>query len=141
MRPDPQLPVWWMLPESPRWLLSHGRELQAREVMEKCARMNGKEMDLSRHVIKKHELNQEEKQEPLGFSSLFSKEVWVMTVSMIFLWPIVTMAYFGLGLSMTQLGGNIFVSFILGALTEVATSYSVIIMTSFRSLGIHYAFS
>ena len=36
-----------------------------------------------------------------------------------FLWPIVTMGYFGLGLSMTQLGGNIFVSFILGALTEV----------------------
>ena len=29
------------------------------------------------------------------------------------------MGYFGLGLSMTQLGGNIFIEFILGALVEV----------------------
>lgn len=29
------------------------------------------------------------------------------------------MGYFGLGLSMTQLGGNIFVEFILGAAVEV----------------------
>ena len=38
---------------------------------------------------------------------------------MIFLWPIVTLAYFGLGLSATQLGGDIFTTFILAALTEV----------------------
>ena len=29
-----------------------------------------------------------------------------------------TMGYFGLGLSMTQLGGNIFIEFILGAAVE-----------------------
>ena len=39
---------------------------------------------------------------------------------MIFLWPIVTLAYFGLGLSATQLGGDIFTTFILAALTEVS---------------------
>ena len=43
-----------------------------------------------------------------------------LKVAMIFLWPIVTLAYFGLGLSATQLGGDIFTTFILAALTEVS---------------------
>ena len=46
---------------------------------------------------------------------------------MIFLWPIVTLAYFGLGLSATQLGGDIFTTFILAALTEVFHHSSYII--------------
>ena len=47
----------------------------------------------------------------------------IITVVMSFNWPIITMGYFGLGLSMTQLGGNIFVDFILGALVEVSRLY------------------
>ena len=86
--------------------------------MTKAARMNGKPVDLSRHVIRK-KTETEEQVDELGFSDLFSSDIWLITTAMIFLWPIVTLAYFGLGLSMTQLGGDIFVSFILGALTEV----------------------
>ena len=86
--------------------------------MTKAAKMNGKPVDLSRHVIRKTTETEEEVEE-LGFSDLFSSDIWLITTAMILLWPIVTLAYFGLGLSMTQLGGDIFVSFILGALTEV----------------------
>ena len=35
-----------------------------------------------------------------------------MTIVMLFNWPIVTLGYFGLGLSMAELGDNIFVRFI-----------------------------
>ena len=34
-------------------------------------------------------------------------------------WPIISLGYFGLGLSMTQLGDDKLVSFILGALVEI----------------------
>jgi hypothetical protein len=77
--------------------------------------MNGHSVDLKRHVVRTQEAGPAQ----LGFKDLFSAEIRVMTLAMIFLWPIVTLAYFGLGLSMTQLGGDIFVSFTLGALTEV----------------------
>jgi len=113
-----QIPVWLLLPESPRWLLSKGREVEARALMTRAARMNGKPMDLSNHVIKTTE-KEEDKIPQLGVADLFDSELWMMTVAMIFLWPIVTLAYFGLGLSATQLGGDIFTTFILAALTEI----------------------
>lgn len=95
--------------------------------------MNGKPMDLTHHVLKAKE-KEEDKIPQLGVADLFDSQLWKITVGLIlimindykfhkvamsFLWPIVTMAYFGLGLSATQLGGDIFTTFILAALTEV----------------------
>ena len=43
--------------------------------------MNGKPMDLSHHVIKKTE-REEDKIPQLGVADLFDSELWMMTVSM-----------------------------------------------------------
>ena len=43
--------------------------------------MNGKPMDLSHHVIKKVE-KEEDKVPQLGVADLFDSELWMMTVSM-----------------------------------------------------------
>ena len=115
-----QIPVWFFLSESPRWLLSKGKTEEARALMMRMAKRNGKNIDLSQHVIKKPEIDGSEKEAELGVGDLFkTKDILIITIVMFFCWPIITMGYFGLGLSMTQLGGNIFVSFILGALVEV----------------------
>ena len=112
-----QLPLWLMLPESPRWLISKGRVDEAKAIMTKGAKWNRKEVDLS-GLIKPSDCP--DKHNELGFQDLFSsKDILIITIVMFFNWPIITMGYFGLGLSMTQLGGNIFVDFILGALVEV----------------------
>ena len=49
--------------------------------MTRAARMNGKPMDLSHHVIKKTE-REEDKIPQLGVADLFDSELWMMTVSM-----------------------------------------------------------
>ena len=88
--------------------------------MMKAAKQNGKIIDLSKHVIKAPKVEMSEKMPELGFADLFkTKDVLIITIVMFFCWPIITMGYYGLGLSMTQLGSNIFVTFILGALVEV----------------------
>ena len=85
--------------------------------MTKGAKWNRKEVDLS-GLIKPSDCP--DKHNELGFKDLFSsKDILIITIVMFLNWPIITMGYFGLGLSMTQLGGNIFVDFILGALVEV----------------------
>ena len=118
-----QLPLWLLMPESPRWLLSKGRVDQARTVMEKAARWNSKTVDLS-GLKQEEEEDTPDKQSELGFLDLFRhRDILIITVVMFFNWPIITMGYFGLGLSMTQLGGNIFIEFILGAAVE-AGDYS-----------------
>ena len=38
-----------------------------------------------------------------------NRNITTMTVVMLFNWPIVTLGYFGLGLSMADLGDNVFV--------------------------------
>jgi OCT family organic cation transporter-like MFS transporter 4/5 len=109
-----------LLPESPRWLISKGKTEEARSLMTRAAKRNGKNIDLSQHVIKTPEVDASKKTAELGFTDLFkTKDVLIITIVMFLCWPIITMGFFGLGLSMTQLGGNIFVSFILGAVVEV----------------------
>ena len=122
-----QIPLWYILPESPRWLLSKGRIQEARVIMEKGAKWNNKEVDLSEL---RNPAENAEKEDQLGFSDLFkTREMLIITVIMFFNWPIITMGYFGLGLSMTELGGNIFVDFILGALVEVGINISCMTIT------------
>ena len=111
-----QLALWFIVPESPRWLLSKGRVEEAKAVMKKAASWNRVEVDLSGLTAP---VENEDKQNQLGLKDLFRKDILIITLVMFFNWPIITMGYFGLGLSMTQLGGNIFVDFILGALVEV----------------------
>ena len=86
--------------------------------MERAARWNNKTVDLS-GLKQEEEEDRPDKQSELGFLDLFrSRDILIITVVMFFNWPIITMGYFGLGLSMTQLGGNIFIEFILGAAVE-----------------------
>ena len=92
---------------------------EAKSIMKRAAKWNRKTVDLSGITAVESD-DEDVKRNQLGFTDLFkTKDILIITIVMFFNWPIITMGYFGLGLSMTQLGGNIFVDFILGALVEV----------------------
>ena len=50
------------------------------DILSRAARMNGKPMDLSHHVIKTTE-KEEDKIPQLGVADLFDSQLWMMTVS------------------------------------------------------------
>ena len=67
----------------------------------RAARMNGKPMDLSHHVIKKAE-REEDKIPQLGVKDLFDSELWMMTVSMEMM--VVSMEMMMMGVAMMMVG-------------------------------------
>jgi len=114
-----QIPIWFFVPESPRWLISKNRQEEAKKLILKLAKINKKQLDLDDVELLPAGENSSGTN-TLGFKDLFrTKDVRLISIVMLTCWPITSLGYYGLGLSMTQLGGNIFVSFILGALVEI----------------------
>ena len=77
--------------------------------------MNGKPMDLSHHVIKATE-KEEDKIPQLGVADLFDSELWMMTVSMV-------MMMVGMGRALSDFDGDLWVAFIF-LYPIVAMAYS-----------------
>lgn len=74
--------------------------------------MNGKPMDLSNHVIKTTE-KEEDKIPQLGVADLFDSELWMMTVSMVMMTVgRVMMMGMGMGRALSDFDGDLQVAFI-----------------------------
>ena len=74
--------------------------------------MNGKPMDLSNHVIKTTE-KEEDKIPQLGVADLFDSELWMMTVSMVMMTVgMAMMMGMGMGRALSDLDGDLHVAFI-----------------------------
>jgi len=115
-----QYPLWFFIPESPRWLISKDRQQQAKQLIYKMAKFDKKKIDLEDVELLPSGETSSENIVELGFKDLFrTSEVRTITIVMLIVNPIISLGYYGLGLSMTQLGGDIFVSFIVGAAVEI----------------------
>ena len=74
--------------------------------------MNGKPMDLSHHVIKTTE-KEEDKIPQLGVADLFDSELWMMTVSMVMMTVgMAMMMGMGMGRALSDFDGDLQVAFI-----------------------------
>ena len=84
--------------------------------------MNGKPMDLSHHVIKATE-KEEDKIPQLGVADLFDSELWMMTVSMVMMTVGGVMIMVGMGRALSDFDGDLWVAFIF-LYPIVAMAYS-----------------
>ena len=115
------LVLYCILPESPRWLIATGRYKEAKEIIEKAAQMN--KVKISPHLLQVPETRFEKKEE--HFQSLRAADLFKtpfvrkVTLVMFFNWIVVSLGYYGISMSSTNLGGNIFFSFIFTALIEI----------------------
>lgn len=114
------------VPESPRWLLATNRKskmLEARDVLEKAAKINGVYMDgqtdaqLDELVEPKStEEMQAESQSRLGFLDLFRYPVLrTRSLVMFFNWFTNSFILYGLALNWQSLTGDLFTNFVIGA--------------------------
>ena len=117
------LSLYFLVPESPRWLVRTGRLAEAKAELRNIARCNGIDFP-ERHFSKKSgKLKSEESEQTnfkAGIGDLFRNRVIAgRTVNMFFQWASTSMAYFGVTFASTSLAGDPYLNFALVILIEL----------------------
>ncbi|XP_072486099.1 solute carrier family 22 member 4 isoform X2 [Notamacropus eugenii] len=114
------VPLWWVIPESPRWLLSQGRIKEAEDIIQKAAKMN--KVTAPVIVFDPSELQEftSLKQQKGYFPDLFrTRHIAIITFMSLMLWMLVSVSYFGLSLNTPNLHGDVYLNCFLSAAIEV----------------------
>ena len=89
---------WFLLPESPRYLISKGKVAQVTKVLEKAAKRNGVKLSAEVMAGKKdfvEEKKEEEVLEVYGLMDMFRGSQLKITIAFFITWPVITLLYYG----------------------------------------------
>ncbi|GAA6230518.1 solute carrier family 22 member 4-like [Lates japonicus] len=114
------VPLWWLVPESPRWLLAQGHMKEAEAILRDAAKENNIEAPQAIFTQAEAEdaLAMKEKKYNI-LVILRSCNVFSITLLCSFLWIIITISYFALILNTSNLHGDPYLNCFFSALTEV----------------------
>ncbi|CAG9787714.1 unnamed protein product [Diatraea saccharalis] len=111
--------LWFVLPESPRWLLSMGRTQEAKEILQKAAKFNGREIPADLDKLLMFHKSKTPDEEP-SVLMLFRGHLLKRTVCLFMVWFAMTIAYYGLLLNIGNFNlGNLHVTSIILAVVEI----------------------
>lgn len=105
----------WVLPESPRWLISQGRFEEAEEVFRKAAKLNGKQLPTKLQFKK----SIGEKVSYSFVDLLRTPNIRKQTIILWYCWFVVCLVFYGLSLGASNLAGNPYLNFASMGLVEV----------------------
>lgn len=123
------LVLWFLVPESPRWLLATGREEEAKKIIQKAAKVNGREFPA--HLFDAKHANQkaaqstteegvvEEERTPNITDLFYPRVILFRSLNMFYQWFSVTMCYYGLSFASTSLLGDPYTNFLLSVCVEI----------------------
>ncbi|XP_051796339.1 solute carrier family 22 member 13-like [Acanthochromis polyacanthus] len=107
---------YWFLPESARWLLTHGRKEKAQKELQRAARINGRK--LPEDLL--DQINMERTSERRNMFDIF-KIPYLRKYSLIMgsIWFAASLLFYGLSLNIDSFGLNIYLTQFIFALVEI----------------------
>ncbi|GAB1602962.1 organic cation transporter protein-like, partial [Argonauta hians] len=123
----PCLIYWFLINESPRWLVSQGKCLQAEKIYRKIAKANKTEYPEDGAI--EPILEKPEKHEKGSLMDLFkSRIMFYRSLIIFFNWAVINMVYYGLLFSSGTLTDNLYLSSFLSSIAEIP-AYVILLFT------------
>ncbi|CAH0407459.1 unnamed protein product [Chilo suppressalis] len=131
------LTTMFIIPETPRWLIANQKGEEALELMTKIAKINNRDVshikDTLNETLVRLKCDQKENIK-MNFADLFrTKTIAVITMSSIFAWTFIGIAYYGINQYSTLLGTHVYaVAATMGLFQLVGSIFSSIVNRKMR---------
>ncbi|KAG8034523.1 hypothetical protein G9C98_007599 [Cotesia typhae] len=141
------LSYWWIVPESPRWLLAVGKQKAACKILKKAAKVNKVTDKDIPELVRKHYLHQNSRKSASDHSAsiidLFrTTNMRIKSLAIFFNWAVCGMGLFGMTQYIGQVGGDIFVNFAVSGATQIPDlAWLRLILACFGIVGMSVSFT
>ncbi|XP_066553556.1 solute carrier family 22 member 3 isoform X2 [Amia ocellicauda] len=116
------LTYYWLMPESPRWLLTVNRTKEALRIAENMAKQNGTQLPEKYSTVELLETVPEKTYIPSPLDVFRTPQMRKFTLILMYAWFTSSVVYQGLVMRLGIIGGNLYLEFFISGIVELPSA-------------------